>query len=185
MKPAQFDNVPEPVSDVTLPGQIERKVRAYDDPWWVADGEPIFDNRQTFDIVVSRFREMQDTEWDIVAMTGMARMRGAESDYQTRATIRTKDRDEFFGRLNDRLSDVFDGGKTLAGVAKPTVLTDRPRKTVLSVDYTHPDQGRVAMGERQTKRKAIIGYVRAFEEWEWHTEAVEPLFREYEDKYPY
>jgi len=131
---------------------------------------------------------MERAEWD--------KPFGVKGSSGSKTKIRTKDIDAFRAAISDAESDwVADHGPRLTTIGNArygedvgdfgVVLTadENPRKTIVRSQYQ--TGYRAFIGGESGKRQDILLGVRAFEQYSYHTEVVEPVFERFHDKYPY
>lgn len=175
-------------TETLLPRRIERKVtnRGHD-RWYQYDGENLFD-ADAVDRLRDRFELMNDTDWE-----KLFTVKGAGGP---RTKIRTKDLDAFTEAVRDAEQAFVDEygpqltafgnrmyGEPVGEMGVVEITEENPRKTVVQANYNTGH--RAFIGGADGKKQDILLPVRAFEQWAYHTEVVEPLFEEYHEKYPY
>jgi len=171
-----------------LPSKVERNVTNHgDETWFEYSSEPLFDD-ETLDRIRRRFTEMRDSDYERIATVK------SSSSYRTK--IRTKDLDNFKDDLRearrqwveehgDRLTLFGNAyyGDVLTEYEVVEVKEEKPRKTVVGAEYDASYS--TGIGGAKYKKQQILLPIRSFEQWSYHTEVVEPLFEEYNEKYPY
>lgn len=157
-----------------------------DDAWYEYDGEPMW-NDDTIDRVRERLQTAANTEWGRVSASPKAAALGNTKDEWTKSTkIKTEHADTFEVAVEDKAKAV---GEDINGwivpelIPKPNVYEKGPVRTDVSVAYSMAHS--VAMGGAAYKQQKIVKAVRDFEFWIYQTRVIEPLFNEFNEKYPY
>jgi len=175
-------------TETQLPRRIERKItNRGDNRWYQYKGENLFD-ADAIDRLRDRFEQMNVRDWETLFT-----VQGAGGP---RTKIRTKDLDDFEKTVTEAESDLvveygtpltsFGNrmyGESVGELNVVEIVEENARKTVVSANYNTGH--RAFIGGEDGKKQNILLPVRAFEQWAYHTEVVEPIFETFHDKYPY
>jgi len=175
-------------TETQLPRRIERKItNRGNSRWYQYKGENLFDAK-ALDRLRDRFVQMNEHDWE-----KLFTVKGAGGP---RTKIRTKDLDDFRNAVRDaEIVWKEEYGRPLTAFGNPMygepvgelnvveIAEENPRKTVVQANYNTGH--RAFIGGEGGKKQTILLPVRAFEQWLYHTEVVEPIFDRFHEKYPY
>jgi hypothetical protein len=144
------------------------------DSWYEYDGEPLFEG-EMLSLICNKLDQMESMEWGVIA--------GIKGSSWDRTKIHTDMADEFLEAFESRFEEVDNEYTFILSKNNPEITEKGPIRSDVSVHY---EVGRHAgLGGAKYKRQKILYKIRDFENYLYKTEVVDPVFKEYNEKYPY
>jgi len=164
---------PQQIDGSELPRKLQHHHDS-DSPWYEYEGEPLFGED------TEQIREVMQA---VVEADDVGRY-SPRNGFRESTKIRTKDCEDFEEVLVERYNEVGEAQKWLT--LDPSVVDVRkegPQKTKV---HFSPNFGRPAfLGGAKKRRQDVILEIKRYECDRFWEEVAQPLFKEYNEKYPY